>query len=212
MRIAACLVAAICCSTGLTAQEVIEWSNTRKLSKSDFRGRAPISGPVESMSWINIDASWGCEDGELVATARATFNPAQSWWRVSQGSIWGNAGERRSSASRIQAEARSNLLLRDSQLLEHEQLHFDIAEVAARRVRARFEDFRDGCIEPGRTEPIAQIIAEIDRDLQEEQVRYDRETAHGINVDIQVRWQRRIQQLLADLPARAQTTASPRPR
>jgi hypothetical protein len=199
-------------SATVTGQEVIEWSSARRLSKDDFKGRVPISGPAEAVSSINIDASWECEAGELSAGVRATFNPAQSWWRIGRGNIWGAANDRRANASRAQLNARTSMMQRDAQLLEHEQLHFDLAEIAARRIRARFEEFRNGCAEPGRTEPIAQIIAEIDRDLQDEQLRYDRETAYGTNAEAQDRWRRRVLQLLADLPAHSQNSAAARPR
>ena len=62
--------------------------------------------------------------------------------------------------------ARRNVMLLDSQLLEHEQLHFDIAEVAARRIRKRFEEFTHACGEPGGLEPIQAMVATIDRELR----------------------------------------------
>jgi hypothetical protein len=206
---AAWLVVALFSTATLAGQAAIEWSSARKLSRDDFKGRAPMSGPAESMSWINIDASWECESGQLVAHARATFNPALSWWRLGRGSIWGDAGDPRTNASRAQLSARTSLLQRNAQLLDHEQLHFDIAEVAARKIRARFEEFRNACGEPGLTEPIAQIITEIDRELQDEQARYDRETAHGANAQAQDSWRRQIRQRLADLPERPHATAAP---
>ena len=109
--------------------------------------------------------------------------------------MWGSAGERASS-SQAQQEARRSALQRDMQLLEHEQLHFDIAEVAVRKIRARFADFKNACAEPGGTEPIQQMVVEADRELQEEQQRYDRETGHGINARAQEQWRRRIRALL----------------
>ena len=64
----------------------------------------------------------------------------------------------------------------DIQLLEHEQIHFDIAEVAVRKIRASFQTFTSACAEAGGTEPIEHLIARADRDLQQEQERFDRET------------------------------------
>ena len=147
------------------------------------------------MSAISIDTSWECDSGALVASARAAFDPSRSWWRNSQGSVWGGIGERMSS-SQAQQAARRNTLERDSQLLEHEQIHFDIAEVTARKIRARFADFKNACAEPGGTDAIQQMVVEADRELQEEQQRYDRETAHGTNARVQDQWRRRIRTLL----------------
>jgi predicted secreted Zn-dependent protease len=82
------------------------------------------------------------------------------------------------------------------QLLEHEQIHFDIAEVAARRIRAGFAGFRNACAEAGGTDPIQQMVAQGDRDLQEEQQRYDRETAHGTNPRAQEQWTLKVRKAL----------------
>jgi hypothetical protein len=147
------------------------------------------------MSSISIDAWWECERGALVAAARAMFDPSRSWWRNAGGSVWGSAGGRTSS-SQAQQEARRNALLRDMQLLEHEQLHFDIAEVVVRRITARFAGFKSACAEAGGTDQIQQMVVQADRELQEEQQRYDRETAHGLNARAQEQWKRRIRVLL----------------
>ena len=196
MRITACLLAVLCAAPGAgLAQEAIGWSIERRLTKGDFKGRVPAGAPNASMSSISIDASWECERGALVAAARATFDPSRSWWRNAGGSVWGSAGERTSS-SQAQQEARRSGLQRDMQLLEHEQLHFDIAEAVVRKIKGRFAGFKNACAEAGGTDQIRQMVLEADRELQEEQQRYDRETSHGINVRAQEQWKRRIQALL----------------
>ena len=195
MRILVCLGLCLCAASPAHAQAPIDWSPERKLTKTDFQGRVPAQAVNSSMSWLHIEASWECEVGELVASARATFDPSRSWWRTTYGNIWGNAGDR-TSATRAQANARRNVMMLDVQLLDHEQLHFDLAELAARRIRKRFEEFKDACHDPGGTESIQGLVAEIDRELQEEQARYDRETSHGVNLRAQDQWKRKIQALL----------------
>ena len=168
-----CLMAVLCGAPAVRAQEPIDWSLERKLTKADFRGRAPAGAPNAALSWINIDASWECDRTSLVTSVRAAFDPSRSWWRTTHG--------------RLQLEA---------QLLEHEQLHFDLAEVVARQIRRRFVELKDACSEPGGTEPIHEIVARADYELQEEQQRYDRETSHGMNARAQEQWKRRIKALL----------------
>ena len=149
MRITACLLAFLCAGTALVAQMEIPWSPARKLTKDDFKARVPLNAPSASMSWIHVETEWECKDGTLVATALAMFDPSRSWWRNTRGSVWGTAGERTSSAE-AQLEARRNMVQLDLQLLEHEQLHFDIAEVTVRKIRARFQDFKNACARGGR--------------------------------------------------------------
>ena len=196
MRISACLLVILCSASAGHTQGVIEWSAMRKLVKDDFRGRVPPSAPNASMSAINIDTAWECKGGVLVASARATFDPSRSWWRSAQGSVWAGAGERATSGEAAQQLARRSTVQRDLQLLEHEQLHFDLAELSVRKIRAQFSSFANACAEAGGTEPIHQMIAQVDRELHEEQQRYDRETGHGVNERAQEAWRQRIRALL----------------
>jgi len=182
----------------VTAQHVIEWSSERRLAKDDFKGRVPANAPNASLSYLNIDASWECEAGELFGSARATFDPTRSWWRTAQGNIWEGAGERTSGVSRTHVEARRGMVQRDMQLLEHEQLHFDLTELAVRRIRKRFADPKGACGDPDGREELRHSIAEIDRESQEEQSRYDRETSHGTNPVAQDQWKRRIRKQLEE--------------
>ena len=195
MRFAACLLAVFGTVAVGLAQEPIHWSPERKLTKDDFKGRVPAGTEHASLSWITIDAEWECDGTKLVSSARASFDPSRSWWRHSQGNIWGTAGERVSS-SRAQQDARRSLVERDLQLLEHEQLHFDLAEAAARKIRARFDEFKDACADTYGTDGVREMIVRADRELQEEQQRYDRETSHGINLRAQDQWRRRIRAML----------------
>lgn len=191
----ACVLAVLCAPSAGVAQDAIEWSPDRRLVRDDFRGRAPAGAQNAALSWLSIDTFWECQSGAFVASARATFNPSRSWWRSTHGRVWGTAGERMSSA-RAQTEARRSIAQLDAQLLEHEQLHFDLAETVARKIRAGFNDFRNACSEAGGTDPVQEMIAKADRELQEQQQRYDRETSHGMNAGAQEQWKRRIRALL----------------
>ena len=196
MRITACLLALVCAAPliGL-AQEPIAWSVERKLTRADFKARVPATAPNASMSAISIDAAWECEAGVLVSSALATFDPSRSWWRNAQGSVWSAAAERPTS-SQAQQEARRSAGQRDMQLLEHEQIHFDIAEVTVRRIRTGFARFKNACAQAGGTDSIQQMVVQADRELQAEQQRYDRETAHGTNARAQARWALTIRKAL----------------
>jgi hypothetical protein len=204
------LLAALCAAPAARAQGVIDWSSERRLSKDDFKGRAPAAARNTAQSWLNVDASWECKGDVLIATVRATFDPGRSWWRAAQGNIW-EGGERNGGVSRTHIDARRSVIQRDMQLLEHEQLHFDLTEMAVRRIRSRLEDLKDSCADPGGTEGLQDEITRIDRDLQDEQRQYDRDTSYGTNAVAQDRWKRTIRQQL-DLLPRPQTPAPPRRR
>ena len=180
---AAAVLAFVCAGASPLAQEVIEWSAERRLARNDFRGAAPANAANASLSWLNIDAEWECQAGELIASARATFDPSRSWWRTTGSTAWNS-------------RARQGSLQLDLQLLEHEQLHFDIAETAARTIRRRFKELAHACENADGLEPVAKMVVDVDRELQEEQERYDRDTRHGIDARAQDRWKQRIAALL----------------
>ena len=189
------LLAVLCAAPAAAfAQDTIEWSLERRLTKGDFKGRVPAAAQNGSMSAISIDASWECERGALVAAARATFDPSKSWWRNPGGSVWGNVGERMSS-SQAQQEARRSALERDMQLLDHEQLHFDIAEVVVRKIKARLAGSRTHAPNPAGLSRFSRWSRGGSR-ITGEQQRYDRETGHGVNARAQEQWKRRIRALL----------------
>ena len=179
MKIALWAAAAACAGCVLAAQAIIEWSSDRRLTKDDFRGRVPRFASMASLSAVGLEVEWRCEDDALLGMVRATFDPGRSWWRP------GDARGYRA----------------DSQLLEHEQLHFDLAQVAARNLQGRFESLKDACARPDGRLHVESAVADIDRDLQEQQSRYDRETDHGLNADAQDRWTKAIRRQLG-LPAR----------
>lgn len=178
----------------LEGQTLVEWSKDRKLSKQDFKGKVPNTSKASSFSWLGIDASWGCADGKPVAHARATFDPSRSWWKIATSNIWENIDFANASPSELENRLSPGQV--EAQLLSHEQTHFDITELAARRIRKELEILKEICATPGAAGDLDTIIAGIDRELQREQARYDRETAHGTNAPRQREWDSRVRREL----------------
>jgi hypothetical protein len=172
-----------------TPAAVIAWSATRKLAVNDFKGRSPGRATEASLSWVAIEASWECADGKGSSLARAVFDPARSWWREPGGNLWQSVDDASPLAPRDD-NGRS--------LLEHEQLHFDLTELWARRIREKFEGLPGVCRTPGSAPAFEKAIADLERDWQKEQKQYDKETAHGLNVLTQRTWERRAQKALKE--------------
>jgi hypothetical protein len=147
---------------GQTPTEVLEWSKSRTLRRADFKGAAPLRTGVGARSMIGIQASWTCADDRLDAKIRAVFDPQKSSWP---------SGVRT-----------------DAALLEHEQTHFDIAELVARKIRSHFAELTGVCTRRGGTVPLAAIVEDYQRELNDEQARYDRQTAFGTDARTQWTW------------------------
>jgi hypothetical protein len=101
---------------------------------------------------------------------------------------------------------RASGLARSDQVLAHEQLHFDICEWTARRLRYRIaQEYQAGgdVFTPAFRQELQQLLAE----QADWNTRYDQQTAHGLLKDQQQNWQAQLTQALAHLAAYASTAA-----
>lgn len=153
---------------GLFAQEEepLAWSKERRLNWSDFKDESPDSSPVAALTASGISYSFSSmeRNGEMIAdfTVSAFFYPTRSW---------------------VQDH------LASANILAHEQLHFDITELFARKFRAQLAQtrFTDNIKAEVRT-----IFKKINRELSEYQDRYDLETNSSRLVDRQREWQQKV--------------------
>jgi hypothetical protein len=93
---------------------------------------------------------------------------------------------------------------RSAQVLAHEQLHFDICEWTARRLRQRIaQEYQAGgdVFTPAFRQELQHLLAE----QAVWNTRYDQETAHGLLKDQQQHWQMQLAQVLDELAAYAST-------
>ena len=172
----------------------IEWSPSRKLSRGDFKGQVPESAKFQSRSWIRIEASWRCISGTLNTTINAVFDPARSWWLGSQWNPWEDVDSRRKwlQRSRADVENKRHIALSEQELLRHEQLHFDLAELTAGKIRRQLAEMNGICAKPDRDAEIEKIVVQLTSDFGQEQSVYDDETAHGTKAQIQQQWATRV--------------------
>ena len=156
----------------------IVWSAARPLTVADFHSRPNPSERLAALTSTNIKAGAACRDFVFSGTVEATFEPSASWVR---------------SPATMPAA-----------LLRHEQMHFDLTEVHARRLRQKLVAFqaRANCekLQPAFDNLTKPLYTEWDRD----QNRYDQETNHGLNVVRQAEWEKQTQIRLEQLKAFAQ--------
>lgn len=82
-------------------------------------------------------------------------------------------------------------------VLGHEQTHFNLTEVYARRMRKYFAELYEPCRQSDE-----QLRASVDRFVREEaaaQQRYDDETQYGLAAARQAAWDRDVSEMLASL-------------
>lgn len=84
------------------------------------------------------------------------------------------------------------------ELLKHEQLHFDICELYARKL---YISFTKATYSSRYRAEIKKIASTNFNELRQSQNNYDAETNHSLNKTLQAEWERKIATLLAETPA-----------
>lgn len=157
----------------LQAQEepAIRWEPGLELSWSDFRGTPPESRRIAATTASGIsyayNATWNGLGYVLDLEVEAHFYPEKSWYHPE---------------------------ICDQGVLAHEQLHFDITALFARRLRARLESRVYG---DDLQAEVRHMFAEVNRELAAFQERYDRETDFSRDPEAQGRWGQEVAALLA---------------
>ena len=151
-------------------EEIISWTPDRKLQWEDFKGR-PFKtawAAAVTASGITYEFSSIETDGKLQLDIEISthFYPEESWYQPP---------------------------LVNGVILSHEQLHFDISELFARKMRKIVA-------ETNFTSNVKAEIKKIYRDILKElsafQKKYDFETNFSRNIEKQLEWNRQISEAL----------------
>ncbi|SFZ92792.1 protein of unknown function [Flaviramulus basaltis] len=166
----------ICCFFSVQKDEpIISWNESYKLSWSDFKAK-----PDNNTSAVAITASGITFGFSVTQTDRndvvsfstevyAHFYPEQSWYKVEQA---------------------------DTHVLGHEQLHFDITELHARKFRQLISLLK---ISNSIRNELKQLHNTINKELAELQNKYDDETNYSRNFEAQQKWKTYIEAELKKL-------------
>ncbi len=145
----------------------IRWQPERKLTYQDFRGAVPGSTPWAATTNSSILFGYETVNEKITrVSVYASFIPKKSWMKKKLPEVLG-----------------------------HEQLHFDITEIFARRFyhqvmkeNSADKDFLDS------------LFKSVNLDCSNLQQQYDDETNHGIIEDVQAKWKVKVDSLLNITP------------
>lgn len=151
----------------------IDWTATRKLKWSDFKARPQLYSGNAALTSSSIDMKYGYNHRKLTWTIRCHFDRNLSWARV-----------------------------KNHYILAHEQGHFDIAELYARKLNKALKQYHFNARTAG--SDVNHIYRNVMRQHHEMQQRYDRETDFSRNERRQRSWSGNIQQWLRENAAYAQ--------
>ncbi len=156
---------------GKNVDNKIQWTIDRQLSWQDFKGSPDQNSKFSAESSLQI--SYGMKISKGSAGTKVAFNvecffePGESWVKKD---------------------------LKTQTLLAHEQLHFDIAEIFARKLRKRFKD-NTFTIDNYNTKSTA-IFEKVFLEYKSYQAAYDHDTKHGSDREEQANWNESVIKML----------------
>jgi hypothetical protein len=164
MKTFASIIVALVLFTSAHAQEpaeLLEWNEHYDLVWEDFQGKVTDATFGDAGTAVQIKAKPFKVGKEIHYDVVAYFNREKSW-------------------ARDQSQA----------LLAHEQLHFDIAELYARKIRKKINSLSEAGTDDVKifNDAIKKILLE-SNDADEQ---YDRETLHGAIPKRQAEWEKKV--------------------
>lgn len=148
-------------------EELIEWKNSKKLSWSDYKGKVDAGSPAAASTATYLSIEYNVDRTGLTYKITCSFSKNKSWTRD-----------------------------KTDHILAHEQGHFDIAEIFARKLNKKMQEYRLN------TRTMKDDLKKIYQDAMDEKEKmqndYDEETNHSIFKDKQAEWLKKIEQLLEE--------------
>jgi predicted secreted Zn-dependent protease len=148
-----------------TDDNLIDWSADRKLTWADFKGTPNPSSPNAALTNSSINVEFGFNGKQMTHSIKCRFNKSLSWGRI-----------------------------KNDYILNHEQGHFDIAEIHARMLHKAFLDYSFNAKTVN--DDVTKIYNKVVDAHVKFQKSYDAETNHSIDTALQVVWDKKIDSLL----------------
>ena len=166
------ILIAFCCLLCLGDNESITWQDSYKLTWQDFKAKPKpeidaVALTVSGLSFSYSLAQKNNGDYTYETFVEANFYPEKSWVKEKDSTKY---------------------------ILSHEQLHFDITELYARKFRKRISETE---FTKNIRSELSVINDDINNELELIQDKYDTETNHSIIPEMQKKWQTLIEKELA---------------
>jgi len=146
----------------------IDWSPSNKLTWADFQAEPDKNSSVAALTSTNIKIDFGYANATLQYHIRCRFDKAKSWGRV-----------------------------KNDYILMHEQAHFDIAEIYARKLNKALKKYTPDAANISKE--VNKIYNDMMQEYYDRQDEYDKETNFSINHTKQAEWLKKISDELSDL-------------
>jgi predicted secreted Zn-dependent protease len=149
-------------------EDILTWNAARKLTWSDYKAKPNPNSDASATTRTYLAIDYHISTDNFSYTIRSSFSRSFSWGRD-----------------------------KTDYILSHEQGHFDLAEVFARKLHKRMSEYRFD----KRTfqKELKKIYDEVATEKAATQEQYDRETRHSIDTEKQAEWLKKISRMLEEL-------------
>ena len=147
----------------------VTWSVDRRLSWEDFKGIPDDSNPHHALTAANLAVNANCKSQGFTYQVNCVFLSNESWTKNKK----------------------------SEQLLEHEQLHFDLTEVHARLLRRDLQRLNCANLK----EKLNSTVSSAFTRWKAEQNRFDAASKHGLNAREEQVWAANVAKRLQALEA-----------
>lgn len=147
---------------------LIEWNSERKLTWNDFKAQPDRTSTNAALTSSSINIEFGYNNTGLKYNIKCRFDKNLSWGRI-----------------------------KNDYILSHEQGHFDIAEIHARKLNKLLKEYKFN------SKTVAQDVNKIYDNVMKQhhafQSQYDNETNYSLDAAQQNAWKTKIEEALKEL-------------
>jgi hypothetical protein len=142
-------------------EETIAWQYTRRLSWSDFKANPDPNSDAAASTTTLVGIEYNISNNTLTYNINCRFSKDRSWG-----------------------------LHKTAYILAHEQGHFDIAEIFARKLHKQMSEYQFN--KKTFQKDLKKIYEDVMKEKEDWQEQYDKETRHSINKQRQSEWLEKI--------------------
>jgi len=148
-------------------EELITWTEAKKLTWADYKGQVKTGTDAAASTATYLGIEYNFNSKGFGYKITCSFSKTKSWG-----------------------------LHKTDYILAHEQGHFDIAEIFARKLNKEMSRYKFN--KNNFKDELKKIYLDITTEKEEMQNEYDKETNHSINKEKQAEWLKKIDQLLRE--------------
>lgn len=154
------------------SEDLVDWSASKKLTWSDYKAGPNPNSDAAASTTTYLGIEYNISQDGMGFKIQCRFSRTRSWGRH-----------------------------KSEYILQHEQGHFDIAEIFARKLNKEMLEYKFN--KKTYAKDLDKIYNDLMKEKEETQNKYDRESNHSIIKEKQMEWLKKINEMLEEYKAYA---------